>query len=600
MARTTLLPRFLGVALTAAALPAPAQQLDFTVDTEDKSVTSALQGASLLYAGQDQADRDPRDVLAAARADYSRLVNALYGQGYYGGTVKILVDGREAAALSPFAAPDRIGTVTVEVDPGPQFTFGDVSIGPRAPGSTAPDAFQPGAPAHSTAVQAAVDDAVSDWRDAGRAKAAVTGQSVIADHRTQTLDAQINLAPGPVVTLGNLVQTTPSAVRADRIQVIAGLPTGETYSPDEVEEAAQRLRRTGAFASVAVTEADTLGPGDTMDVELALADEKPRRFGFGAELASLEGLTISGFWMHRNFLGGAERLRVDAEISHIGTSLDTLDASLTGRLDIPAALGTDNDVFFELEGGYYQEPGFEFGIGAGGVGVHRRFTPELEGEIGLAYAYAVFKTDFGNIDFSYVSIPGNLTWDRRDNALDPTTGTYVFAELEPLYEFNNDAFAARGTVDARAYYNVADGDLVLAARAQAGYVAANDTSAVPSDFLFYSGGGGSVRGFPYQSMGAGPGGDNSVGGRTFLGGSAELRYKVTDQIGIVGFADAGRVGSESFLDTADWQIGAGAGVRYYTGLGPIRLDVGVPVSGPGTSLDTIWDAQLYIGIGQAF
>ena len=46
--------------------------------------------------------------------------------------------------------------------------------------------------------------------------------------------------------------------------------------------------------------------------------------------------------------------------------------------------------------------------------------------------------------------------------------------------------------------------------------------------------------------------------------------------------------------------GAGLGVRYETGLGPIRLDVGVPVSGPGASLDTIWDAQLYIGIGQAF
>ncbi|MCB1331259.1 MAG: BamA/TamA family outer membrane protein, partial [Maritimibacter sp.] len=88
--------------------------------------------------------------------------------------------------------------------------------------------------------------------------------------------------------------------------------------------------------------------------------------------------------------------------------------------------------------------------------------------------------------------------------------------------------------------------------------------------------------------------------RTFLGGSAELRYKVTDQIGVVGFADAGRVGADSFLDTADWQIGAGAGLRYYTGLGPIRLDVAVPVSGPGASLDTIWDAQLYIGIGQAF
>ena len=600
MVKTTILSRVLGVAVTATALPAAGQQLDFAVSGADKALTGALQGASLLYAGQDEADRDARDVLAAARADYARIINALYAEGYYGGAVWIRVDGREAASMSPFAAPAQISRVSVEIDPGPLFTFGDVVIDPRAPGSTPGADVATGAPAYSTAVQAAVDDAVSDWRDIGYAKVAVAGQSVTADHRDQTLDAQVRLAPGPVVTLGNLVQTTPSAVRADRVQVIAGLPTGETYSPAEVEEAANRLRRTGAFASVAVTEAETLGPGDTMDIELALADEKPRRFGFGAELASLEGLTISGYWMHRNFLGGAERLRIDGELSHIDGSLDNMDAEVTARLDIPAALGTDNDVFVELQGGYYQEPGYEFGIGGGGVGVHRRFTPELEGELGVAYAYAVFKNPLGNTTYSYVSLPGNLTWDRRDNTLDPTTGTYVFAELEPLYEFNGQNFAARGSVDARAYYGVAEGDLVLAGRAVAGYVYADSAADVPSDFLFYSGGGGTVRGFPYQSMGAGPGGDNSVGGRTFLGGSAELRYKVTDQIGVVGFADAGRVGADSFLDTADWQIGAGAGLRYYTGLGPIRLDVAVPVSGPGASLDTIWDAQLYIGIGQAF
>ena len=113
-------------------------------------------------------------------------------------------------------------------------------------------------------------------------------------------------------------------------------------------------------------------------------------------------------------------------------------------------------------------------------------------------------------------------------------------------------------------------------------------------------GGGTVRGFPYQSMGGGPGGDNSIGGQTFLGASGEVRVKVSDTIGLVGFVDAGQVGATGFLDGADWQIGAGAGLRYYTGLGPIRLDVGVPVSGPGASLDSIWDAQLYIGIGQAF
>ncbi len=600
MANLTLLPRFLGVALAAAALPAPAQQLDFMVKGDDKAVTAALQGASLLYAGKDTADRDPRDVLAAARADYARLVNALYGEGYYGGVVRIRVDGREAAALSPFAAPAQIGSVTVAVDPGPQFQFGKVAIGPRAPGSTAPSAVEAGAPAYSRAVQGAVDAAVSDWRDAGRAKAAVAAQSVSADHRNQTLDANVRLTPGPLVTLGDLVQTTPSAVRAERVQRIAGLPTGEVYSPDEVDLAAQRLRRTGAFASVALTEAETLGPGDTMDVAVALTDEKPRRFGFGAELASLEGLSLSGFWMHRNLLGGAERLRLDGEISGIDGTLDGMDAEALARLDIPAAFGTDNDAFVFLEGSYLDDPGYLLYGGGGGAGVQRYFTPELAGSAALAYHYSITEDDLGERRFSFLSLPADLTWDRRDNQLDPTTGTYVMAEAEPFYEFNGETFGARTYVDARAYRGFADGRFVLAGRAQVGYVAAPSSEDVPSDFLFFSGGGGTVRGFPYQSMGVDLGGGDTIGGRTFLGGSAELRYKVTDTIGLVAFADAGRVGADTFLDNADWQIGAGAGLRYYTGLGPIRLDVAVPVSGPGASLDSVWDAQLYIGIGQAF
>ena len=600
MARVKYLPRFLGVALVVAALPVPAQELDFKVVGDDKAVTAALQAASLLYAGQGESGADPRDVLAAARADYARLVNALYGEGYYGGVVRIEVDGREAAQYSPFAAPARIGSIAVEVDPGPRFSFGDVAVTPLAPGSTGTAGLRPGEPALSTEVQVAVNAAISGWREAGRAKAQVSGQSVTADHRSQTLDADVRLAPGPLVHIGALVQTTPSAVRAERVQRIAGLPTGEIYAPDKVERAAERLRRTGAFASVATTEAETLGPGDTMDVGLALADEQPRRFGFGAELASLEGLTLSGFWLHRNIFGGAERLRFDGEVSGIDGTLDGLDAAASARLDIPAAFGTDNDAFVFLEGSYLDEPGYLLYGGGGGAGVHRIFTPELEGEAGLAYHYHVTEDDLGTRRYSLLSLPASLTWDRRDNLLDPTAGSYVMAEAQPFYEFNGETLGARATLDARAYRGFSDGRLVFAARAQVGYVAAPSATDVPSDFLFYSGGGGTVRGFPYQSMGVDLGGGDQIGGRAFLGGSAELRYKATDSIGFVAFADAGHVGADSFLDGSDWQVGAGAGLRYYTGLGPIRLDVAVPVSGPGASLDTIWDAQLYLGIGQAF
>ncbi|PIE06996.1 MAG: hypothetical protein CSA74_09455 [Rhodobacterales bacterium] len=601
--------RFAGLALALAAFPVPAQELSFTVqgggdDGAGEALTGALENASLLHAAQAERGEgeagDPRDVLAAARADYARMVNALYAEGYYGGVVRILVDGREAASMSPFAAPAHIGKVEVSVDPGPRFRFGRVSVAPLAPGTTLPSAFRSGEVAASATVRAAVKAAVSDWRDAGHAKAALASQRVTANHPAQTLDADIRLAPGPRVILGDLVQTTPSAVRAERVQRIAGLPTGEVYAPAKVEAAANRLRRTGAFSSVAITEAEALGPDGTMDIAVALADQKPRRFGVGAELASFEGLTLSGYWMHRNLFGGAERFRFDAELSGLDAELDGLDAEATARLDIPAAFGTDNNAFVLLEGGYIKDPGYTIYGGGGGAGVHRIFAPGLEGEAAFAYHYVHAEDAFGERDFSFLSLPASLTWDKRDNPLDATSGFYVKAEAEPFYEFEGETFGARGWLDARSYLGFNDGDLVLAGRVQAGYVAAPSAADVPSDFLFYSGGGGTVRGFPYQSMGVELGNGDIVGGMAFLGGSAEVRYKVTDAIGVVGFADAAQVGAESFLDGSDWQVGAGVGLRYDTGMGPIRLDVAVPVSGPGASLDSYEDVQLYLGIGQAF
>lgn len=589
------------ITLAMAGLYAPSgaeafDRLVFSVRGDDKTVKSALEGASLLAAQQDDPSTDPRDVLAAARADYARLLGALYNEGYYGGVIHILIDGREAAAFSPFASPTRIGTVRVDVDPGAQFHFGTARVAPLPAGTVVSDAFRNGAVAQSGAIVEAARDGVDAWRDAGRAKAQVSGQSIVADHRDATLDATITLAPGPEVRFGRLVQTTPSAVRSERIARIAGLPTGTRFSPAELDRSAERLRRTGAFSSVTMTEDELLGPGNSMDIGLALVDAKPRRFGFGVEFSTLEGASVSGYWMHRNLLGGAERLRIDGEVTGIDGTIAGMDATLKARLDIPAAFGTDNDAYVLLEGEYYDDPNFKLWQGGGEAGVHRRFSPTLEGEAGLAYYYAVVKDDFGKRSFSFVSTPVSLTWDKRDNPLDPTKGFYIAADGDPFYEFAGDTLGARGWLDARGYFGFADDRVVLAGRVQAGYIVGGTAAELPPDYLFYSGGGDTVRGFPYQSLGVDLGGGIVTGGRAFLGSSVEVRAKVTEKIGIVGFADVGHVGATTFFDGNDaWQIGAGAGVRYDTGLGPIRLDVAMPISGPGGD-----GPQIYIGIGQSF
>ena len=80
-----------------------------------------------------------------------------------------------------------------------------------------------------------------------------------------------------------------------------------------------------------------------------------------------------------------------------------------------------------------------------------------------------------------------------------------------------------------------------------------------------------------------------------MGGAFEARAKVTESLGLVGFFDIGRVDARQFFKAGDWHSGAGLGLRYATPVGPIRLDVALPVGG-----STGAGAQVYVGLGQAF
>jgi translocation and assembly module TamA len=109
-----------------------------------------------------------------------------------------------------------------------------------------------------------------------------------------------------------------------------------------------------------------------------------------------------------------------------------------------------------------------------------------------------------------------------------------------------------------------------------------------------------VRGQPYQSLGIETiEGAQTVttGGTSFVGAQLEARYLIGDSLSLVGFYDFGHVGETSTPGGGgDWHAGAGFGVRYDTGIGPIRLDLGTQASG-----DDAGEAlQVYIGIGQAF
>ncbi|WP_136057761.1 autotransporter assembly complex protein TamA [Candidatus Halocynthiibacter alkanivorans] len=591
-----------GQAMVAAAMlfgistSATAFETRFRV-SGGETLQAQLRASSRVMALDTGTDPTSQDILAAARADYRQLLTTLYRQGYYGGSIRILVDGREAASLSPLDVPVRISTVEISVQTGLPFSFAELRIAPLAPGSALPGELARGAPARADVITAASQAALTGWRDASHAKARIASQRITADHRNQTLDAEVNIAPGPAVSFGAVTVVTAGAVRTDRVLDIAGPITGEAFSPATIERAAARLRRTGAFNSVAFSEAEKLGAGETLDLSLSLVEAPKRRFGFGAELSSAEGVALNGFWMHRNLLGGAERLRLEGEIKGIAGDSGGEDYSISARFDRPATLWNDTALYISGEIAHLEEPGFTSDNMETGIGLNAWISDQLQASAGISFRYSEVTESGTQQSFSHLMFPLSATLDRRDNRLDARSGSYASLEAIPFAGLNGVASGARLNADLRLYRSLGDAQrFTLAGRFQYGTILGAGIDEVPADWLYFSGGGGTVRGQPYQSLVLDPGGSSESGGRSYAGLSGEIRAGIRGNFSAVGFLDAGVVDQDLIPSSGgEFHAGAGLGLRYDTGFGPLRLDLAAPVAG-----DTGAGVQLYIGIGQAF
>ena len=592
------------VAIVAALTFAPSvfafDAVDFSVSSTDADLTKDLRRASVLLATAGGDDANAQDLFAAARGEYARLIGALYARGYYAPVIRVQVNGREAASIAPLDAPGVINAITVTVDPGPRFAFSRASITPLAPGTRLPADFRTGAAAESGLVQGAVTAAVDGWRDVGHAKAAPAGQNIVADHSAATLSAEVTLDPGPRLRFGPLTVTGLNRMSERRTRKIAGLPEGEVFSPADLDLAAERLRRTGVFRSVVVSEDTAITAPDLLGITAALVEEKPKRYSIGAEVASLEGLTLSGYWLHRNLLGGAERFTIDTEITNIGAQNSGVDYALGVTLDRPATLTADTTLGLNAKLARIDEEDYRANSATVGFGFTHIFSRTLTARAGLQYDYLKGNDASGDFLYRNLGLPLGATWDRRNSPTDATRGFYLDGEVKPFVGFGTTDSGTRLAFDGRIYRGLgAENRLVLAARVQIGAVFGASVLGAPRDDLFYSGGGGTVRGQPYQSLGVDvlQGGTSfGTGGTRFVATSLEARVKVTEKIGIVGFVDAGSVGITGFNDaSSDWHAGAGLGLRYATGFGPIRLDVAAPVRGT-----TGEGVQLNVGIGQSF
>ncbi len=582
--------------------------LDLTVAGGDEALLKAVRNASTLARDEKKPPPGTAGLIARARGDYGRILAALYANGYYGGTIAIAVRGEAVESLRPdIDLPDPV-PVSVAVDPGPLFHFGTVRVlGLPTDAVTREDSkaldldhwdLTEGAVARSGAILATESRLVEVWRQRGHPKASIVTREVVADHPNGTVDVTLAVDPGPAATFeAPLVQGT-ERVDPAYARYMTGIKPGEPYDPDTIARARQRLQDLGVFASVSVVEGDTVGPDGVLPITFVLAERKRHLIGGGVSYATIDGATLEGYWMHRNLFGHAESLRFDAAVSRIfANDLTDFSYDLATTFRRPGMFTPNTDATLKLSAVRETVDTYESTTFAAKAGLEHRFSRALTGSTAINAEWADIDDAFGTNHYLIFSLPSKLDYDGRDNKLDPTEGFHATLEAEPFTDINAGTLAlvTKGTL--AGYYGIGDDDrLVLAARGSLGSIVGGDLEDIPATRRFFLGGGGSIRGYEYRSVGPESGGE-VVGGLSFFETSFEARVRVTDSIGIVPFIDAGAAYADPIPDfSEDIRIGVGIGLRYLTPLGPLRFDIAMPLNREHGDAAFAF----YVGLGQSF
>jgi translocation and assembly module TamA len=438
-------------------------------------------------------------------------------------------------------------------------------------------------------------------KEHGYALAAIARREVLIDHATREAHVTFVLAPGPVARMGQVRFSGTEKVDTTYLQRRVPFEEGDLYTPAKVTALRDRLTSLGIFNAVRIKPATTLNEEGELAFDVEVTDRPPRTIGFGASYETIRGAAVNGFWTHRNLFGQAESLRISAEVNNIGEGNLIQDLGYAFMIDFrkpdwwlkqqdaTANAAAVNEIYDA-----YTKKAVSLTLG-----LDRIFNKQWRAKVGVSGEISQV-TRYGNTGYyKLIGLPMQVIWNKANSDVEPTEGYRFILNATPYADLAyNDPFAIL-RLTGTAYLNVSgDGRSVLAGRASFGTIPGGTAANIPFDKLFYAGGGGSVRGFAYQSAGPRDAWNNPLGGASVVEGSVEFRQRIGKAFGAVAFVDAGSAYTDTLPDFSQMapRVGTGVGVRYYTGFGPARLDVGFPLN------KREGDAPfgLYVSIGQAF
>ena len=546
---------------------------------------------------------------AQARADEELLMQLLDVYGYFDSQVVRTVGNVDAGTDSDLDRP----AVRFDIIPGQRYRVGAIDLGnleasgDQYPSLRASYEIQTGDYLSLDKIEEEQFDLDTELGESGFPFATIDAPSLLVDHAREEGDIDMPVEPGGRYAFRNVVSSDPDFLSSEHLTRIARWDAGDIYRRSDELDLRRAMLATGLLGSVELTPVVVQEPtGDepgVVDIEADLTQAPLRTIagsiGFGTE----EGIRLEGSWEHRNLFPpeGMLRVRGIAGTQEQLAGVTFRKNNFYGRdriLTVDAFASTiDYDAYdartASLIGTYERVSTLLFQKAfSWSVGVELVASQESE--------RAADGSELDRETYFIAALPLYAQLDSSDDLLDPTEGWRLSGRLSPEISDNEgvQSFYLRSQVDASYYQSVGE-NTVLAGRVRVATIPGAPLEAIAPSRRLYAGGGGSVRGYGYREIGPLNDTGDPIGGRSLVELSAEARIGtgfMDGAISVVPFVDVGTVGLDPTPDFETIKFGAGVGVRYDTGFGPLRLDVAVPLN-PGPNDNWI---AVYVALGQAF
>jgi translocation and assembly module TamA len=634
--------------LCAAAVHAADPQ-GYTVElapTGDAAMDSTLKGSSELQSLRTAASIGPFGLIARARGDVERLKTVLESYGYYQSSVSIKIEGLalndptlgEAVNALP---KGRNARVAIAFTLGPLYHLGRIDIDGSVPDSARAElGLKSGAPAVASEVLAGGARLLAALQQQGYAFAKVDPPVAYEAANAPVLDVTFPVATGARVKIGQILIVGLRRVHEAFVRRRLLLHSGVQYDSTDVEKARRDLLTLGVFATVGVQLGKAVDASGGVPVTFTVTERKRHGVTINAGYSSDLGGSGGSTWTDRNVFGNAETLTLAASVINLGGSATTgLGYDTSAKLVLPDFGHRDQSLQFAVDAvkqylTAYDQTAFKAsvilsrrlssiwtvsaGVAAADDHVLQPGAPQHDATLircnalstaaanGTAAANYAFFCDSTQI-YTLLGLPLTLGLDTTHlaNPLDdPLHGIRAALSVEPTRSFGTpNATYVISQIKVAGYFDLhgmgltEPGRSVIAARALAGVAQGAGEFSLPPDQRFYGGGSETIRGYRFQAVGPQFPNGNPIGGTAIAAGGVELRQRFGTDYGAAVFMDGGQVSSSLKPLPTDFYVGLGAGLRYYTPIGPVRFDLAFPTRRYTVDGDRF---EVYIGLGQAF